>query len=123
MPIFVTFASTRSRWPAPISLLDFGRIRWLDAAVLLTEPSPAIVAAEVEMVAHMNQDHADALDLYAHALLNLAGEGWRLTGIDALGCDMRLAGRVARLDFASRVNTPEQVRGELVRLTRLARAA
>ena len=41
----------------------------------------------------MNEDHADAVQLYAGKLLGLAGSDWRMTGIDAEGIDLRQAGR------------------------------
>ena len=99
----------------------FGRIRWLAASTLLTSPAAALIAAEPDIVQHMNEDHPDALDLYASVLLGLPGTVWKMTGIDPLGCDFRRAGTVARLDFAGRVDTPEQARAELVRLAHAAR--
>jgi putative heme iron utilization protein len=102
----------------------FGRIHWLDAAELAPPvPPAALVAAERDIVAHMNQDHADALDLYAQRLLGRAGGGWRMTGIDAEGCDLRRDGEVGRLDFGAPVQHPEAARAELVRLVGAARAA
>ena len=49
----------------------------------------ALAAAEADIVAHMNEDHADAVALYAERLLGLAGTGWRMTGIDPEGLDLR----------------------------------
>jgi hypothetical protein len=43
----------------------FGRIHWAAASDILDRPAPALVESEAEIVAHMNQDHADALDLVA----------------------------------------------------------
>ena len=67
----------------------------------------ALAAAEPEIVAHMNADHADAVQLYARRLLGRAGEGWRMTGIDPEGLDLRRQsetdGETARLDFAEPV--------------------
>jgi len=112
----------------------FGRIHWIDGAALLDPPddASALVEREADIVGHMNEDHADAVALYATALLGqpVAPEGcqWRLTGIDPEGCDLRLlgeggGGRVARLDFPRRVVDAEQARAELVRLVKQARAA
>jgi putative heme iron utilization protein len=101
----------------------FGKIHWLSAADLAPPAPPAaLVAAETDIVAHMNQDHADAVDAYAQALLGRAGTGWRMTGIDAEGADLRREGEVARLAFGSLVTTPEAARAELVRLVKQARA-
>jgi len=102
----------------------FGRIHWLDAAELAPPAVPeALVVAEPDIVAHMNQDHADALDAYAHGLLGRAGTGWRMTGIDAEGCDLRRAGEIARVDFPAPIGDPEAARAMLVRLVKQARAA
>jgi putative heme iron utilization protein len=102
----------------------FGRIHWLDAAEIAPPAvPPALEAAEADIVGHMNQDHEAALDAYAKGLLGRAGTGWRMTGIDAEGCDLRRAGEVARLSFPEPVGDPESARAILVRLAKQARAA
>lgn len=99
----------------------FGRIHWIDASAILSSPPPALVESESDIITHMNDDHADALDLYATRLLGRAGTGWRMTGIDAEGCDLRREGEVARLDFSTRIEDAEAARRELVRLVKDAR--
>ncbi|MCW5748503.1 MAG: DUF2470 domain-containing protein, partial [Alphaproteobacteria bacterium] len=99
----------------------FGRIRWIEAAELLPVPPPALAASEDDIVSHMNHDHAEAVDLYATRLLGRGGAGWRMTGIDAEGCDLRREGEVARLSFASPVHDAETARAALVALVRQAR--
>ena len=103
----------------------FGRIHWMDAAALRDDVADAgdLIAAEADIVAHMNDDHADAVALYATRLLGRAGEGWRMTGVDPEGADLRRGGEVARLAFDRRATTAEAVRAELVRLVKRARAA
>jgi putative heme iron utilization protein len=112
----------------------FGRIHWIEGAALVDDTADAadLVEREADIVAHMNADHADALELYATRLLGQAawpeGTAWRLTGVDPEGCDLRLAGlggagKTARLDFARRVTDAEQARGELMRLVKQARTA
>jgi putative heme iron utilization protein len=103
----------------------FGRIHWLEAGALRDDAADAagLVAAEAEIVAHMNADHADAVALYATRLLGRGGEGWRMTGVDPEGADLRRGGEVARLAFARRATTAESARAELVRLVTAARAA
>ena len=100
----------------------FGRIDWIEAAALLSPPAPALAEAEAEIVAHMNRDHAEAIDLYAGRLLGLAGTGWVMTGIDPEGADLRRGQAVTRLDFPTPVGDAEGARAELVRLAREARA-
>jgi len=104
-------------------IAGFGRVHWLGAADLAPPTvAPALAAAETDIVSHMNQDHGDALDAYANGLLGRAGTGWRMTGIDAEGCDLRHAGEVARLGFPAPVESPEAARATLVRLAKQARA-
>lgn len=101
----------------------FGKIRWLTAAELTPPEVPALVAAEHEIVTHMNDDHAEAVGLYAARLLGLPGEGWRMTGIDRDGIDLRLRGTVARLALPNLVAGPEEARKALVALVAKARQA
>jgi heme iron utilization protein len=99
----------------------FGRIHWLDEA-LLAPAAPALAAAEAEIVAHMNDDHAEAVALYAERLCGRAGgAGWRMTGIDPEGADLRRGGEIARVDFAAPVEDPPSARKELIRLAKEAR--
>ncbi|MGE5147679.1 MAG: HugZ family protein [Candidatus Eiseniibacteriota bacterium] len=100
----------------------FGRIHWIEATDLLDSGAPdALAEAEPGIIAHMNADHGDAIDLYVQKLLGGSGQGWRMTGIDPEGCDFRLGGKVARLDFPARIKDAAGVRAALVELARRAR--
>ncbi|WP_119420352.1 HugZ family protein [Desertibaculum subflavum] len=101
----------------------FGRIHWIDGSELLTIPAPALAEAEAGIVTHMNDDHLDAIQLYAARLLGLTGGGWRMTGCDPEGCDLRREAEVARLKFGQLVQDAAAARTELVRLVKQARAA
>jgi hypothetical protein len=102
----------------------FGRIVDLKPDELLIETSgaEALLAAEPDIVQHMNADHADAIQLYATALMGAPPGAWRMSGIDPEGCDIIFDGTAMRIAFASRIASPEQARKELVRLTAEARA-
>lgn len=100
----------------------FGRIFWLDGGETLVEAHPALIEQEDDIVAHMNAEHRDAVQLYARELLGLGGDGWRLTGIDPEGCDLRSGARTARLPFTRPVREAGAARAELVALVRRARA-
>jgi hypothetical protein len=69
----------------------------------------------------MNQDHAEAVRLYATRLRDGREGAWRLTGIDPDGLDLILGDATLRLAFAGRVTTPEQLRKVLVALAGEAR--
>jgi putative heme iron utilization protein len=102
----------------------FGKIRWFDAAELMSPPPPAALAeSEAGIVAHMNTDHAEAVQLYAEKLLGLSGSAWKMTGIDADGIDLRQGGQVARLTFDAPLTATDQARSALVALLAKARAA
>ena len=95
----------------------FGRIAWIEGDNLrFATDTSALAAAEPEIVAHMNADHTDAVQLYAANLLGRTGEGWRMTGIDPEGLDLRRRGETARLDFPEPVLTPAAARRVLVAL-------
>src|SRR5262245_52594605 len=99
----------------------FGKIRWLSAAELDVAAASGLVDAEEGIVSHMNDDHADAVQLYAGKLLGLSGSDWRMTGIDAEGIDLRRSGQVARLAFDAPLAAASEARIALVALVARAR--
>lgn len=102
----------------------FGRIHWIGAADLIPPEADwqELAAREADVVGHMNEDHADAIRLYATRLLGRDDGDWRMTGIDPDGCDLRHGDAYARLPFDQPVTTAEAARVELVRLVKRARA-
>jgi putative heme iron utilization protein len=102
----------------------FGKIDWIDAATLLLPEAlnEKLVENEAGIVQHMNEDHADAVALYASSLLQLPGSGWRMTGCDRDGIDLRSGGQVARLSFPAPVANANDARKALVALVQQARA-
>jgi putative heme iron utilization protein len=102
----------------------FGRIFDLEPGDLLVplEGAEDLIEAEPGIVAHMNEDHADAVELYATALADAAPGSWRMAGIDPEGFDIVLDGQARRVLFAQKVATPAEARTELVRLATEARA-
>jgi putative heme iron utilization protein len=101
----------------------FGKIRWIEPAELLAVPPlPDLAASEEGIVIHMNDDHADAVQLYASKLLGLSAQGWTMTGIDQEGIDLRQGGNVARLPFDFPMPAAEEARRMLVALVAKARA-
>ncbi|WP_416899077.1 MAG: HugZ family protein [Minwuia sp.] len=103
----------------------FGKINWVEKADLLTDISGAaeLAEAEADVVGHMNEDHSDAVGLYANVLCGRPGVGWRLTGVDPEGADLARPGDRCRIAFDKQVATAEQARVELVRLVKRARQA
>jgi heme iron utilization protein len=103
----------------------FARAADLTAADVLTDVSVAgdLIEAEAGAVEHMNADHPDALRLYAVKLLGAQDGAWRLTGLDPEGLDLACGDATARLNFAQRVVTAQQLRNVLVDLAAKARAS
>ena len=95
----------------------FGRIRTLQPADVLIDVSAAgaLLAAEAEIVAHMNADHADAVDVYARAC-GVEGGPVRITGIDPGGIDLRVGSRAIRLDATAPLLGPADARKALAAL-------
>ncbi len=102
----------------------FGRIIDLKPAQFLTDISDAadLLEAEASAVEHMNEDHREAMNLYATKLLGAETADWRCTGCDPEGMDMQAEGRTLRLEFPERVRTGTELRKILVRLAGEARA-
>ena len=103
----------------------FARAAKLGPADVLSDISDAgeLVAAEEGAVAHMNEDHADAIGLYATKLLGAREGAWSLSGLDPDGADLILGDTTLRLPFPSRVTTSGALRQVLVDLAKQARAA
>jgi heme iron utilization protein len=100
----------------------FGRINWIEALDLgFSADASALATAEPGILDHMNRDHADAIELYARHLLGRREIGWRMTGIDPEGIDLRSGGETARLDFDAPVLTPAAARRTLAALAQRAR--
>lgn len=100
----------------------FGKISWIDKDALAASFCPGLAEAELGIVNHMNDDHADAIQLYAEKLLGRTGSGWRMTGIDPEGLDLRLGGQVARLKFEAPLTSAGEARQALVALVGRARS-
>lgn len=118
---FADFALWRIRPAAGLYVAGFARAARLKAAELLPEPAhtAAIAAAEAAIIAHCNDDHADALAALG-ATTGAAG-AWRMVTADLDGCDLALGERVARFAWRAPVADTGALREELVRLVRAAR--
>jgi heme iron utilization protein len=102
----------------------FGRIVDLKPEQFLTDLSGAeeLLEAEAGAVEHMNEDHREAMNLYATRLLGAESADWGCTGCDPEGMDMQAGNRTLRLDFPERVTSGMELRKMLVRLAGEARA-
>ncbi|KAA2237934.1 HugZ family protein [Salinarimonas soli] len=103
----------------------FARAMSLTAADLATDLTGAerLLEAEAGAVAHMNEDHRDALALYATGLAGAPAADWRATGIDPEGLDLAAGDLTARVPFPERVTGPGELRRLLKDMADAARAA
>ena len=103
----------------------FARATRLRAAQFLPDAVSvaAIATAEADIIAHVNQDHADAVAAIATGLLGGAPGDWRLTAVDVDGLDMSLGDAVLRLAFDAPAGDADSVRAALIRAARAGRAA
>lgn len=101
----------------------FARIVDLPSAALAADIGGAarLVEAEADIVAHMNEDYADALSLYATVIAKCSAGDWRMTGIDPEGIDLLHRSNSARVEFAAPVTTPDEARRALIALAQQAR--
>jgi heme iron utilization protein len=122
---FADFAFYRMALKGAHLVAGFGRIVDLEAARVLTETDDAaeLVAAETDILAHMNSDHADALRLYATRLLGAPDGEWRCVGCDPEGLELQQGRMALRLSFPQRVRAPGVLRQVLKQLAEQARAA
>lgn len=120
---FADFALWRMSVESAHLNAGFARAADLPAADILTDISGTrdLLEIEASAVAHMNDDHADAVDLYATKLLGAATGPWRVTGLDPDGFDLACGDTVLRMEFSQRVTAAGQLREVLADLAKQAR--
>lgn len=115
-----------SFWRAEVAAVHlnggFARAADFGPAELLTTLTGAegLVAAEADILAKMNVDHADALARVAEKHGGTNFGVWRASGVDPEGVDLASGDATARVVFPETVKTPEAA---LAALTELARQA
>ncbi len=101
----------------------FGKAYHLTAEDILIA-SPAMAAlAEMEdgAITHMNDDHGDAVALYAHVLAGQRKGNWTICGIDAAGFDLLGADTVLRVEFDAPLQDAKRLAPEMAALAKRAR--
>jgi putative heme iron utilization protein len=121
---FADFSFYRMALKGAHLVAGFGRIVDLKPEDVLTptEDAAELIAAEPEIIAHMNEDHAEACRLYATKLLGAADGAWRCVGCDPEGMELQLERTAVRLPFPQRVRAPGVLRQVLKQLAEQARA-
>jgi putative heme iron utilization protein len=122
---FADFAFYRMELKAAHLVAGFGRIVDLKPQDVLTDTADAaeLVAAEPGILAHMNDDHADAVRLYATKLLGAPDGEWRCVGCDPEGLELQHGRTALRLPFRQRVRSTGVLRQVLKQMADEARTA
>ena len=104
-------------------IAGFGRAYKLTQEQLLTNFDDWLTwhAMEAGAVEHMNDDHSDAIELYATDFCKASSGKWRLTGLDPEGLDLALGDDHRRLNYDQKLGTAKELRPKLVELVKQAR--
>lgn len=97
----------------------FGKVHWVRAETYALPPYP-LIDAEDGVIAHMNSDHADALQRYCAHFHQHDAQQVEMLGIDCDGFDVNADGKVLRFDFPEPVLDARQARTTLVDMARQA---
>lgn len=108
----------------------FGRIQRLEPGDVIAMAAGAggLIAAEADILQHMNEDHSDAIATMAEVLGGgppgaSGAASWRMTGCDPDGIDLARGMHAVRLEFPQRIKTANAARKALIDLVSSARAA
>lgn len=121
---FADFSFFRVRVKGVHLVAGFGRIVDLAAPQVLTDLTgcEGLLAAEPDIIQHMNAEHLDTMNLYAARLLGAAEGVWRCTGCDPDGIDLEDGNQSVRLSFPRRAADPLSLRAILRDLATQARS-
>ncbi len=103
----------------------FGKAFELSREELLLAGDAVEQLAETEegAVVHMNEDHGDAIELYARVLGKAPTTGWTLSGLDVEGLDLVSGDDVLRIAFRPPLASAAELRPRLVEMAKACRAA
>ncbi|CAA7617572.1 HugZ family protein [Magnetospirillum sp. UT-4] len=96
----------------------FARAVWFDAPFGLSPAVADLAAAEADMLAHMNDHHADSVDRIARVHGGAEGSGWHLAGLDPDGIDLTREERFLRIAFPAPAEGAEAAKAALIALAR-----
>ena len=108
---FYRFTPLRFYWNG-----GFATARWFDPGRIV-RANPLSRETQTRIVAHMNQDHEDALHIYLANAGSVGAEGEvRMLGIDAEGVDLRASDRLQRLPLIRAISSAAEARRVLVEM-------
>jgi len=102
----------------------FGKAFLLEHADMILDDQccEALKDWEEGAVSHMNEDHVDAILLYATVLARQPEAKWALAALDPEGLDLVAGDLTARIWFETPLEAPEKLRAVLVDLAKQARS-
>jgi len=103
----------------------FGRAYALtrDNLINANPANPELAMTEPSAVEHMNDDHGEAVGLYAEHFAKAAPGKWRLIGVDAEGMDLADGDDIRRIWFESELASSKDMHMTLVKMAGEARRA
>jgi heme iron utilization protein len=101
----------------------FGKAYALTRADIITDSpaNPSLAEREQGAVDHMNDDHLDAIAVYAQAFGGASGGGWIITGLDAEGMDLAAGDEQRRVFFPAPIADAAELRLVLVEMAKAGR--
>ncbi len=117
---FPDFSFWRLSPSAIHGVAGFGRIETLTAEEVFPA-ADEMGALEISAIEHMNNDHAEAIHLYATKILMAQPGPWRVLAIDPDGADLGLHEQSLRMEFHTPVFTAEALRKKFAELAYEAR--
>ena len=84
----------------------FGRIHWIAADEVRSAAPTALAEGEEALLARLNEG-VETGDRLARLASGRQASGWRVTGVDPEGVDLRREGSVARVEFAAPIDHPD----------------
>lgn len=97
------------------AVAGFGRIETIPADEMFPS-ADEMSTLEEGAIAHMNDDHDDAIQRFAAKLLGATAGGWKIVGIDTDGGDLRRGEDLLRLPFSAPVFSGGALRVLLAKL-------
>jgi putative heme iron utilization protein len=103
----------------------FGVMGWVSAEDYHGATSDPLADVARGIIDHMNEDHAEAMQLLARGLAGMEGEDARMTAVDRFGFHMRLRTpdgmKGLRIPFAREARSGEEARRVLVEMVQRER--
>jgi putative heme iron utilization protein len=118
---FPDFSFWRLSPSAIHGVAGFGRIETLTPDEVFPDAAE-MEALEMSAIEHMNNDHAEAIHLYATKILKAPPGPWRVLAIDPDGADIGLHEQSLRMEFHTPVFSAEALRKKFAELAYEARS-